>query len=179
MEKYIQYDGITFYLDARGYYTHHKIGTLHRYVWEEHNNRKVPKGYVVHHKDEDKTNNDPANLECITDSNHKILHSTGKSHGRGYKHTEEAKIRIRAALKCRQSTSTETRLKISMSNKGKSKSEVHRHNLSIARMGKEPSNKIPTTQEMIDDKVGGMSRKDWTDKYKVSRSVWDRILKEM
>lgn len=34
----------------------------------------VPKGYVVHHKDENKLNNDPNNLVCITRREHAQIH---------------------------------------------------------------------------------------------------------
>ena len=43
---------------------------LHRDVWEFHNG-PIPKGYEVHHKDENTLNNDPSNLEAITISEHR------------------------------------------------------------------------------------------------------------
>lgn len=46
----------------------------HRYIWEKANG-PIPDGYEVHHKDEDKTNNDISNLECIPISKHRSLHS--------------------------------------------------------------------------------------------------------
>lgn len=36
---------------------------LSRKVWEEYHGRKIPKGYLIHHKDEDWKNIDPENLE--------------------------------------------------------------------------------------------------------------------
>ena len=48
----------------------------HVYVWEQHFG-SVPKGYVVHHKDEDKGNNDISNLELMTLSEHSRSHRLG------------------------------------------------------------------------------------------------------
>ena len=45
----------------------HKL--LHRLVWEEHF-CKIPDGYVVHHKDGNKLNNDINNLESMSFSEH-------------------------------------------------------------------------------------------------------------
>lgn len=36
---------------------------------------ELPNGYVVHHKDEDKLNNCPSNLEIMTISDHMLLHA--------------------------------------------------------------------------------------------------------
>lgn len=41
--------------------------------------------WVVHHKDEDRSNNNIFNLEMMTDSNHKRLHSNGNKYGIGNK----------------------------------------------------------------------------------------------
>ena len=46
---------------------------LHRAVWEFYNG-KIPKGYVVHHKDLNKDNNEIENLECISMADHNRLH---------------------------------------------------------------------------------------------------------
>jgi hypothetical protein len=55
-------------LDARRY--------LHRDVWEFHFG-PIPKGFDVHHIDEDKTNNDPSNLALHDRAEH------GRRHGFG------------------------------------------------------------------------------------------------
>lgn len=47
---------------------------VHVWVWEQANG-PVPDGYQVHHKDEDKQNNDIANLELVTPTDHKRMHS--------------------------------------------------------------------------------------------------------
>ena len=38
---------------------------LSRKIWEEYHNRKIPKGHIVHHKDENWKNIDPENLELM------------------------------------------------------------------------------------------------------------------
>lgn len=46
------------------------------YVWNKHHpNDKVKKGEVIHHKDGNKKNDAPSNLEKKTDAKHKSLHS--------------------------------------------------------------------------------------------------------
>jgi hypothetical protein len=46
----------------------------HRVVMERILGRKLVKGEIVHHKDENKKNNDPDNLVVMTQSEHCILH---------------------------------------------------------------------------------------------------------
>lgn len=73
--KYAYFDGLRFCRDDRtGYYlnaTLHK--RLHRYVYERVNGN-IPNGYQVHHKDHDKGNNEPDNLELLTKSEHMKRH---------------------------------------------------------------------------------------------------------
>ena len=92
----------TAYIDSTGYY---KISTtkegnldkhLHRLIYEEHYG-KIPKGYVVHHKNHNKLDNDPNNLELMTRGEHTTLHSTGNKYWLGKKHTEETKQKIAKA----------------------------------------------------------------------------------
>ena len=46
----------------------------HRYVWEQVNGI-IPKGYIIHHIDENKLNNSIDNLQCMTNGEHSYLHS--------------------------------------------------------------------------------------------------------
>lgn len=62
-----KFNGETFYLC--GYYFQRKGKRLHRAVWEYHNGR-IPKGYHIHHKDGDRTNNDIENLALILPKEH-------------------------------------------------------------------------------------------------------------
>ena len=38
----------------------------------------IPKGKLIHHKDGDKTNDDPSNLACLTNSEHRKYHRKKK-----------------------------------------------------------------------------------------------------
>jgi HNH endonuclease len=47
---------------------------LHQEVWRSVNGA-IPAGYDIHHRDEDKGNNDPSNLECLPKAEHTRLYS--------------------------------------------------------------------------------------------------------
>ena len=61
-----------------GYYgrTNQSRGLMHRYVWEFYNG-KIPKGYELHHKNKDKTDNRISNLELYTKSEHARRFNSG------------------------------------------------------------------------------------------------------
>ena len=42
----------------------------HHLVWWENTGQRVPKGFILHHKDHDKTNNDISNLQLMSRSEH-------------------------------------------------------------------------------------------------------------
>jgi len=48
---------------------------LHRLVWEEHYNKPLPKGYVIHHINHDKTDNRIQNLQCVYEPLHLRHHN--------------------------------------------------------------------------------------------------------
>lgn len=61
--------------DVSGYYRNSTIQRLaHRYSYEI-SVGPIPAGYHVHHKDEDKSNNDPSNLEALPAGEHMSLHA--------------------------------------------------------------------------------------------------------
>jgi HNH endonuclease len=68
---------------------------VQEHVWKWKTLRgPVPKGWVIHHKDEDKTNNKIGNLQCVSRAEHARLHSKGRVL------SEEVKEKMRkAALK--------------------------------------------------------------------------------
>ena len=83
----IEYKGIKFYRyphskhsACRRYYTpgeHYKkrgVDWLHRQIWKDAYG-EIPKGYQIHHKDRDSLNNDPSNLECLPESEHRRHHA--------------------------------------------------------------------------------------------------------
>lgn len=49
----------------------------HRVIYEQHFG-PIPKGWVVHHKDEDKSNNHPDNLMAMFRRDHQAHHATGR-----------------------------------------------------------------------------------------------------
>ena len=55
-----------------------KIITLHRVVWTYFNG-EIPDGYVVHHIDGDRNNNDISNLTIMTSAEHRKLHARNNS----------------------------------------------------------------------------------------------------
>lgn len=72
------FNGLRYRKDKNtGYYLHtvaRGTGTrLHRDVYEYYNG-EIPKGYQIHHKDHDKSNNEISNLELLTKEEHLKLH---------------------------------------------------------------------------------------------------------
>lgn len=55
---------------------------LHRYIWEKHHGA-IPDGYEIHHKDKNRFNHDPDNLELVSivdhHRNYTFEHGLGKS----------------------------------------------------------------------------------------------------
>lgn len=47
---------------------------LHKAVWEDWHGLKVPKGYVIHHINEDSTDNRPENFKCMKILDHNAHH---------------------------------------------------------------------------------------------------------
>ena len=75
----IEWDGREWQRTGGKYYilrTDYKNRTgemLHRAIWKKYNG-EIPKGYDIHHKDHNPSNNDIDNLECISSSEHHKLH---------------------------------------------------------------------------------------------------------
>lgn len=64
----------------------------HRHIMEELLGRKLGPNEIVHHKDGNKLNNDPSNLEVMSRSEHARLHQTGASP------SDETRDKLRAAI---------------------------------------------------------------------------------
>ena len=86
--RWIEYDGIKFYPDQRGYWIGNvkdpatgrvRPKRLHIYVWEKYNG-PVQKGFHVHHKDHNSNNNNLENLELISKFDHLSMHGQINSH---------------------------------------------------------------------------------------------------
>jgi hypothetical protein len=70
-QPFQEYDGKKFTLRNTGYYcltTNDRI-LMHRYVWQKEKG-KIPKGWDIHHINEDKTDNRIENLECLSKPEH-------------------------------------------------------------------------------------------------------------
>lgn len=117
---------------------------LHRLIYEN-TYGEIPKGYVIHHINENKLDNSISNLEAITRESH------NSHHHKGIPRSEETKRKIAlgnkgkklSAEQCKQISermkgnvhSLETRRKISESNKGKVISSETRRKISEAKKG--------------------------------------------
>jgi hypothetical protein len=55
---------------------------MHRVVAEQKLGRPLLPGEIVHHKDGDKWNNDPSNLEVMTQAEHARIHCMERWHGK-------------------------------------------------------------------------------------------------
>lgn len=90
----IEYKGLLYKKTDKYYYRsgkHCRVIYLHREVYEDFYG-EIPKGYVVHHKDGNKINNSPDNLEIIKRGDHSRLHNTG------HVHSEEARKKMSEAI---------------------------------------------------------------------------------
>lgn len=75
-----QFNGDAYTVRNNGYYgkTNGSRSLMHRDVWEFHNG-PIPENHDIHHIDHDKTNNDIANLEIYTKSEHAKKFATGRN----------------------------------------------------------------------------------------------------
>jgi hypothetical protein len=74
-DQCVEWGGRTWHLWKRGYYETNI--RLHREIWMA-DHGPIPKGYDVHHKSGDKSDNRLANLELITRSEHSARHIAEK-----------------------------------------------------------------------------------------------------
>lgn len=77
---YLFFNGEKFTLRKTGYYasTKNSRNLMHREVWKYYNG-KIPKGFDIHHKDRDRSNNKIENLELIKHSEHSKKYATGNN----------------------------------------------------------------------------------------------------
>lgn len=68
-----EFNGKRYYLRSKGYFCSDDNHRLNRDVWEFYNG-PIPEGYIVHHIDEDKANNDISNLELVEWGEHTKKH---------------------------------------------------------------------------------------------------------
>ena len=71
---------------------------LHRLIWEDFYRSELPKGFTIHHKDENTLNNCIMNLQLVRHSEHTTHHKTGeKHHNYGKTHSEQTRKKISEA----------------------------------------------------------------------------------
>ena len=136
--KSIEYAGIKYYKNPRGYYvpSSAKGGKFfHILMYQDHWDCIIPKGFVVHHKDEDKENNTNANYFLLTSAGHCRLHPKGNQNQLGKKASEETKEKIRIA-KVGKKHSDETKEKMRIAMLGRTASEETKEKLRVAMLGK-------------------------------------------
>lgn len=88
-DKQQMFNGVTYYLC--GFYYQKNGKRLHRAVWEYHNG-EIPKGFHVHHKDGDRSNNSIDNLELMAASAHL------SEHGKDERNKERSRKNIKKAI---------------------------------------------------------------------------------
>ena len=67
-----RFNGIVYHRHKKGYYINMNL-RLHIDVWKFHNG-DIPKGYEIHHIDQNKDNNQIENLQCLTRKEHVSVH---------------------------------------------------------------------------------------------------------
>lgn len=79
--NYVFFNGRKYSKQKSGYYqsTTTPRQSLHVAVWEFHFG-KVPEGFHIHHRDENKDNNSISNLQLLRRSKHTIIHHVGKKY---------------------------------------------------------------------------------------------------
>ena len=75
--------------DINGYVFEHIV------VWEKANNKKVPEGFVVHHINGKRDDNNPSNLKALSKAEHIFIHHAGA------KRTEQTKQKLSEWAKTR------------------------------------------------------------------------------
>lgn len=121
-------DNIKWFANNHGYLMANVNGRdvlKHRLVMEIILGRKLDTDECVHHKDGNKLNSDPNNLEIINRSDHTIFHNkTTRFYKRGYRcHISEEGRRIRIATCKRNCRQISMRFEQILSNSGMSKTE--------------------------------------------------------
>ena len=125
--KCIEYEGDRYYKRPDGYYcTSRTKGDkrLHVQMYQDYWNCIIPKGFVVHHKDDNKENNTVDNYFLLTNAGHVRWHNNHMS--------KERKEKVRLA------------------HVGKTHSEESKEKVSLANIGKHSTGKYGTFMINLD-----------------------------
>ena len=124
-----KYGTATLCSDGYYYITSTKEGynskLLHRLIFEEFYG-VIPKGYVIHHIDGNKTNNCIMNLKMMKHGEHTAFHGYGNTRALGVKHTPETIKKMSDAHKNKK-FSTEHKRNLSNSTNATGIYRVHKH----------------------------------------------------
>jgi hypothetical protein len=165
-QKYAEFNGVKFGYSNKYYYALKNdkgYKYLHHAVYMFYNNlTEIPQGYVIHHIDENKLNNDISNLKLLTNAEHISIHFKDK------KLSNERKIKLSNSTKGHIGYtkgiiwSDEIRQKISNTMKGKNKIKFT----------------IEQTNKIIEYRNNGMSYKNISKLFNVSAGTIKRVVKE-
>src|SRR5258708_2396590 len=80
VRPYVEFEGVKFFLEQSGFYEGYYRSSrskgakfLHCAVWVAKRGA-IPKGYDIHHKDDNKATTDARKLECFTRKEHRSRH---------------------------------------------------------------------------------------------------------
>lgn len=130
---------------------HNKL--LHRLIWEDHYQMKIPENYVIHHINENKLDNRIQNLQCVERLIHNI-HNSKKTK------LEECRKKMSKSQRGRKH-SDESKMKISLGNRGEKQGRSKLTENNIIKI-----KKLLNEGNMIDKEIGemfGVSRKTIND----------------
>jgi hypothetical protein len=102
---WFEWGGVRWYRNRSGYYQDRTGTLMHTALWERRNGHRVPDGHVVHHIDEDKSNNLPENLQLLTQGEHARLHLATRQEGNPWvdaQTSEKARERVTRLWEKRQ-----------------------------------------------------------------------------
>jgi hypothetical protein len=199
-------------IDDYGYYRVHsnekgnRGKRLHILIFEDFYKFKIPKGYLIHHKNGDKLNNCILNLQLLSKKEHSALHKPSEETKQkmsnahqgvnnpmyGKHHTEESKMKISQAHKGEnhhyygKQLSQEHKQKLSKAKQGTTLEQEHKLNIAkslsstgIYRVTKEPQKKTKqgfTWKYRYEDENGKTKYLYSVDLAKLKKRVLDKGL---
>ena len=147
-------------LHERGYYViscrnKNRGKALHRLIFEDHYKLTILEGNVIHHIDNNKTNNEISNLKLMSLSEHSKLHNAGTNHHKyGFKYSKETIQKMTGEKHpfYGKKHSEETKRKISQIQKGVKFSKEHREKIAKSSLGKHSKYTLWDPHKVIFDK---------------------------